>query len=93
MRARQGASSAVRGLTSLGKMPEGAPELRTPSEAERRWAKAALAVVLVLVVAGAIVGGEASGIFFVLAIVPFLIMAYLLRDTLPSTGRDGGGVP
>ncbi|MDP8942701.1 MAG: hypothetical protein M3N16_01045 [Actinomycetota bacterium] len=61
-------------------------DTRTPTAGERRWARLAGTLAIVLAIAGVAVGGEASGILLVVACGPFLLWAYLLRGSLPPAG-------
>jgi hypothetical protein len=64
--------------------------VRTPSRSVHRWARLMLALCVALVVAGALIGGTASGILIVGSVIPLLVWAYLERGTAPP-GSGGYG--
>lgn len=63
---------------------------RTPTETQKFWARRTGSAAVLLIVLGVIVGGSASAVFFVAAVLPGMITAWLLRGTLPPGGGGAG---
>ena len=79
---------------AVGSAAVGEPHTpRAPTPRESKWAKLSGVAAILLVVIGGIVGGMASAVFFLLALVPLLWMVYLLRGTFPLGGGGGTGPP
>jgi hypothetical protein len=67
----------------------GSWEPRAPTKRARKLARVMVALGLVLVVTGVVIGGEASAFFIAGAVIPGLAWAYLERGTVPPGSSQG----
>jgi len=67
-------------------------DLREPTSGELLWGKRFAAAAAILGVAGAILGGSASAVFFVVAMGFLLLFGYCFRHTTGDGGTTVGGI-
>jgi hypothetical protein len=70
-------------------------QMRTPTESESFWGRRLAAGAVLAAVLGVVVGGSASALFFIVAVLIGLGAARMFRGTMPpgTGGGDPGGTP